>query len=42
MFWLGMLIGGIIGGTLSIFLHCLVIVGKDADNSEYFDEYTIK
>lgn len=31
MFWLGMLIGGMIGGTLAIFLHCLVIVGKESD-----------
>lgn len=42
MFWLGMLIGGMIGGTLAIFLHCLVIVGKGADHSEYFDEHSIK
>ena len=42
MFWLGMLIGGIIGGTLAIFLHCLVIVGKESDKDEYFDEHTIK
>lgn len=42
MFWLGMLIGGMIGGTLAIFLHCLVIVGKEAYNREYSDEHIIK
>lgn len=42
MFWVGMLIGGMVGGTLAIFLHCLLIVGKEADNREHFDEHTIK
>lgn len=42
MFWLGMLIGGMLGGTLAIALHCMVIVGKEADNREYSDEHTIK
>lgn len=42
MFWLGMLVGGMIGGTLAIFLHCLVIVGKESDKDEYFNEHTIK
>ena len=42
MCWVGMLIGGMIGGTLAIFLHCLVIVGKEADNREYSDEHIIK
>ena len=41
MFWLGMLIGGMLGGTLAIALHCMVI-GKEADNREYSDEHTIK
>lgn len=34
MFWLGMLIGGMIGGTLAIFLHCLLIVAKESDDIE--------
>ena len=42
MFWLGFLIGGMVGGTLAIFLHCLLIVGKEADSREYFDERSIK
>jgi hypothetical protein len=42
MFWLGMLIGGIVGGTLTLALHCMLIVGKEADNREYFDEHIIK
>jgi len=42
MFWLGMLIGGMIGVTLAIFLHCLVIIGKESDKDEYFDEHSIK
>ena len=42
MFWVGMLIGGMVGGTLAIFLHCLLIVGKEDDSREYFDEHTIK
>ena len=42
MFWLGMVIGGIAGGTLAIFFHCLVIVGKEADSREYSDERFIK
>ena len=32
MFWLGMLIGGIIGGTLTLFLHCLLIVAKESEH----------
>lgn len=42
MFWLGMIIGAMIGGTLAIVFHCMLIVGKEADNSEYFDEHSIK
>lgn len=42
MFWLGMLIGGITGGTLGVFLMCIIIVGKEADNREHFNEHTIK
>ena len=42
MFWLGMLVGGMVGGSLAIFLHCLLIVGKEADSREYFDEHSIK
>jgi len=33
MFWLGMLIGGMVGGTLTLFLHCLLIVAKDSEQS---------
>ena len=39
MFWLGMLIAGMIGATLAIAFHCMIIVGKEA---EYSDEHTIK
>ena len=42
MFWLGMLIGGMIGATLAIAFHCMSIIGKEADNREYSDEHTIK
>ena len=31
MFWLGMLVGGIIGGTLTLLLHCMLIVAKESD-----------
>ena len=33
MFWLGMLVGGIIGGTLTLFLHCLLIVAKESEKN---------
>lgn len=42
MFWLGMLIGGMIGGTLGVLLMCIVIVGKEADSREYSNEHIIK
>ena len=42
MFWLGMLIGGMIGGTLAVLLMCIVIVGKEADSREYSNEHIIK
>lgn len=42
MFWLGMLIGGMTGAILSIAFHCMIIIGKEADNREYSDEHTIK
>ena len=31
MFALGLLIGAMVGGTIAIFFHCLVIVGKESD-----------
>lgn len=34
MFWLGMLIGGIIGGTLTLLFHCMLIVAKESDIDE--------
>ncbi len=34
MFWLGMLIGGIIGGTLTLVFHCMLIVAKDSDEND--------
>lgn len=34
MFWLGMLIGTMVGGTLAIFFHCLLIVAKESDSDE--------
>lgn len=42
MFWLGMLIGGMIGGTLGVLLMCIVIVGREADSCEYSNEHIIK
>lgn len=42
MFWLGMLIAGMIGATLAIAFHCMIIIGKEADNREYSNEHTIK
>lgn len=43
MFWLGMLIDSVLGGTLAIAFHCMLIVGKEADkHNEYFDEHSIK
>lgn len=33
MFWLGMLIGGIIGGILTLLLHCMLIVAKESEHS---------
>ena len=43
MFWLGMLIGGMLGGTIAIAFHCMLIVGKEADKqNEYIDEHTVK
>ena len=31
MFWLGMLIGGMIGGTLTLLLLCMLILAKESD-----------
>ncbi len=31
MFFIGFLIGAMVGGILAIVLHCLVIVGKESD-----------
>lgn len=31
MFLTGFIIGVMVGGTVAIFLHCLVIVGKESD-----------
>ena len=31
MFWLGMFIGAIIGGTITLFLHCMLILAKESD-----------
>ena len=42
MVWLGMLIGGMIGATLAIAFHCMIIIGKEADNREYSNVHTIK
>ena len=33
MFWLGMLGGGIIGGTLTLCLHCLLIGAKESEKN---------
>ena len=32
MFWLGMLVGGILGGTLTLLLHCMLIVAKESEH----------
>lgn len=29
MFYIGLLLGGILGGSLAIILHCMLIVSKD-------------
>lgn len=42
MFWLGMFMGGIIGGTVTLVFHCMLIVAKEADSREYSDEHFIK
>lgn len=42
MFLLGMFIGGIIGGTLTLAFHCMLIIAKEADSREYSDEHIIK
>ena len=34
MFLLGFIIGGMVGGTIAIILHCYVIVGKQAEEGE--------
>lgn len=39
MFFMGFLIGAMVGGTLAIVLHCLVIVGKESDR--YWEEEKI-
>lgn len=31
MFLVGFIIGGMIGGTLAIMFHCLLIVGRESD-----------
>jgi len=42
MFWLGMLAGGIIGGTLGVIVICMLIIGKEEDCCEYSNECSIK
>lgn len=42
MFWTGILIGAMIGGTLVTFIYCIIMIGKETDSNEYFDEHTIK
>ncbi len=39
MFFIGFIIGAIIGGTLAIGFHCLLIVGKESDR--YWEEEKI-
>lgn len=39
MFLIGFIIGAMIGGTLAIGLHCLLIVGKESDS--YWEEEKI-
>lgn len=36
MFWIGFIVGGIIGGTITLILYACVVVGKE---SEKFYEY---
>lgn len=31
MFLIGLIVGAMIGGTITLFFHCLVIVGKEED-----------
>ena len=32
MFSIGFIIGALVGGTIAIALHCMVIVGKESDS----------
>mgnify|MGYP000151055350 CR=1 len=32
MFSIGFIIGAMVGGTIAIALHCMVIVGKESDS----------
>lgn len=34
MFWLGMLLGAFIGGTLTLFMYACIIVGKESDKMQ--------
>ncbi len=40
MFWIGLLIGIIIGANVSLILYALIIAGRRAD--EHFNESTFK
>lgn len=33
MFWLGILIGAMVGGTLTLLLHCMLILAKESDRN---------
>jgi len=31
MFWIGLLVGLIVGGNISLFLYAIIIAGKESD-----------
>ena len=39
MFLIGLIVGTMVGGTIAIFFHCLVIVGKE--NNKFWEEKQI-
>lgn len=41
MFWIGFITGAMVGGTVAILLHCLVIVGKESDK-QWEEEQILK
>lgn len=38
MFWIGMLVGGIIGGNITLVLYACIIAGRDSDRHYEYRE----